>query len=80
MWCLKAKMFAAPTMVKRLVAQARASGSLGEGIKTITYAGGPMYMADIMEAVEVLGDKFVQVYGQGECPMGITAPGFGAYR
>jgi len=66
-------MFAAPTMVKRLVAQARASGSLGEGIKTITYAGGPMYMADIMEAVEVFGDKFVQVYGQGECPMGITA-------
>lgn len=66
-------MFAAPTMVKRLVAQARASGGLGEGIKTITYAGGPMYVADIMEAVEVLGDKFVQVYGQGECPMGITA-------
>jgi acyl-CoA synthetase (AMP-forming)/AMP-acid ligase II len=66
-------MFAAPTMVKRLVAQAGASGSRGEGIKTITYAGGPMYVADIIEAVEVLGDKFVQVYGQGECPMGITA-------
>ncbi|MCH1470282.1 MAG: AMP-binding protein [Planktomarina sp.] len=66
-------MFAAPTMVKRLVALARASGSLGEGIKTITYAGGPMYVADIIEAVDVLGDKFVQVYGQGECPMGITA-------
>ena len=30
-------------------------------------------MADIMEAVEVLGDKVVQVYGQGECPKGITA-------
>jgi len=56
-----------------LVAQARASCSLGEGIKTITYAGGPMYVADIIEAVDVLGDKFVQVYGQGECPMGITA-------
>ena len=32
-----------------------------------------MYLADIIAAVEVLGDKFVQVYGQGECPMGITA-------
>jgi len=32
-----------------------------------------MYLADIVAAVEVLGDKFVQVYGQGECPMGITA-------
>ena len=66
-------MFAAPTMVKRLVAQARAFGRRGEGLKTITYAGGPMYVADIMEAVDVLGDKFVQIYGQGECPMGITA-------
>jgi len=66
-------MFAAPTMVKRLVEHAKARGLTGEGIKTITYAGGPMYVADIIEAVEVLGDRFVQVYGQGECPMGITA-------
>ena len=32
-----------------------------------------MYLADIIEAVDVMGDRFVQVYGQGECPMGITA-------
>lgn len=32
-----------------------------------------MYLADIVEAVEVLGERFVQVYGQGECPMAITA-------
>ena len=66
-------MFAAPTMVKRLVDRARATRSTGAGIKTIIYAGGPMYVADIIAAVEVFGDKFVQVYGQGECPMGITA-------
>lgn len=66
-------MFAAPTMVKRLVDYAKASGDTGEGIRTISYAGGPMYTADIIEAVEVLGDRFVQIYGQGECPMGITA-------
>lgn len=65
-------MFAAPTMVKRLVDHARAEGKTGEGIKTIVYAGGPMYLADIEEAVQVLGDRFVQIYGQGECPMGIT--------
>ena len=68
-------MFAAPTMVKRLVDHAKAAGLDGDGIKTISYAGGPMYLADIIEAVEVLGDRFVQVYGQGECPMGITALG-----
>ncbi|MFT4715351.1 MAG: long-chain acyl-CoA synthetase [Paracoccaceae bacterium] len=66
-------MFAAPTMVKRLVERAKARGATGEGLKTITYAGGPMYVADIIEAVDVFGDKFVQVYGQGECPMGITS-------
>ena len=66
-------MFAAPTMVRRLVDEARARGETGEGLRTISYAGGPMYEADILEAVEVMGPRFVQVYGQGECPMGITA-------
>jgi len=66
-------MFAAPTMVKRLVEHAVATSQTGDGIKTIAYAGGPMYLADIIQAVDVMGDRFVQVYGQGECPMGITA-------
>jgi long-chain acyl-CoA synthetase len=67
-------MFAAPTMVRRLVDAARACGGTGEGLRTVVYAGGPMYEADILEAVEVMGPRFVQIYGQGECPMGITAP------
>ncbi|KFE36241.1 AMP-binding protein [Thioclava atlantica] len=66
-------MFAAPTMVRRLVDTAKATGASGKGIRTIVYAGGPMYEADILEAVEVMGARFVQIYGQGECPMGITA-------
>ncbi|MCB1517392.1 MAG: AMP-binding protein [Hyphomicrobiaceae bacterium] len=66
-------MFAAPTMVKRLVDVARADGRNGKGIKTIVYAGGPMYEADILDAVETMGPRFVQIYGQGECPMAITA-------
>ncbi|WP_299560300.1 AMP-binding protein [uncultured Sulfitobacter sp.] len=65
-------MFAAPTMVRRLVDHARATGQTGEGLRTITYAGGPMYEADILDAVDTMGARFVQVYGQGECPMGIT--------
>ena len=64
--------FAAPTMVRRLVAAARARGGTGEGIRTIVYGGGPMYLADITEAVEVMGPRFVQIYGQGESPMTIT--------
>lgn len=65
-------MFAAPTMVRRLVDVARDRDGQ-EGIKTIIYGGGPMYVADIIEAVEVMGPRFVQIYGQGECPMAVTS-------
>ncbi|BCH32343.1 AMP-dependent synthetase [Mesorhizobium sp. L-8-10] len=68
-----ASMFAAPTMVRRLVDAAEASKSQGEGLKTVVYGGGPMYQADIERAIAVFGDKFVQIYGQGESPMTITA-------
>lgn len=64
--------FAAPTMVKRLVAAAKAQGFDGTGIRTIIYGGGPMYKADIEEALDVLGPRFVQIYGQGETPMTIS--------
>ncbi|TDK42160.1 class I adenylate-forming enzyme family protein [Antarcticimicrobium luteum] len=67
------QMFAAPTMVHRMTAAAKAAGESGEGLRTIVYGGGPMYLADITEAVEHFGPIFVQIYGQGECPMGITA-------
>jgi long-chain acyl-CoA synthetase len=66
-------MFAAPTMVKRLTEGARTLGRSGDGLRTIVYAGGPMYNADIIDAVAHFGPIFVQIYGQGECPMGITA-------
>ncbi len=66
-------MFAAPTMIKRLTLQAKANGIRPEGLRTIVYGGGPMYSADIIEAVKVFGDIFVQIYGQGECPMAISA-------
>ena len=65
-------MFAAPTMVKRLTTFSKNNGNNGDGIRTIIYAGGPMYLSDIVEAVDQFGSLFIQVYGQGECPMGIT--------
>jgi long-chain acyl-CoA synthetase len=65
-------MFAAPTMVRRLVAHARAAGARGDGLRTIVYGGGPMYVADLKEALETFGPVFVQIYGQGESPMTIT--------
>jgi long-chain acyl-CoA synthetase len=66
-------MFAAPTMVRRLVDAAKKRSENGEGIRTIIYGGGPMYLADIKDAIATLGQRFVQIYGQGESPMTITA-------
>jgi len=63
-------MFAAPTMVKRLVDHPGATGSAG--LKTIIYGGGPMYVADCKAALARFGNKLVQIYGQGESPMTIS--------
>ncbi len=67
-----ASFFAAPTMVRRIVDIARARGGAPEGLATICYGGGPMYLADIEEALAVVGPHFAQIYGQGESPMTIT--------
>jgi long-chain acyl-CoA synthetase len=64
-------MFAAPTMVKRLV---EFPGDADTGnLKTIVYGGGPMYVADCKAAMARFGYKLAQIYGQGESPMTITA-------
>ena len=65
-------MFAAPTMVKRLVEHPAAAAGAPAGLKTIVYGGGPMYVDDIKIAMARLGGRFVQIYGQGESPMTIT--------
>ncbi len=67
-----ASFFAAPTMVRRLIDAAKTMPSRPTGLATIVYGGGPMYLADIEEALQVIGPHFAQIYGQGECPMTIT--------
>lgn len=66
-------LFAAPTMVHRLVEHVRATGADVSGFKTIVYGGGPMYADDLRNALSTMGNRFVQIYGQGESPMTITA-------
>jgi len=68
----RASFFAAPTMVRRLVDHVLHSGRKPDGLATITYGGGPMYLADIEQALRVIGPHFAQIYGQGESPMTIT--------
>jgi long-chain acyl-CoA synthetase len=63
-------MFAAPTMIKRLVA---APGDCPSGnIRTIIWGGAPMYVTDTVAALDRFGPCFAQIYGQGESPMTIS--------
>ena len=66
-------LFAAPTMVHRMVSLAKKAAPDLRGLKSVVYGGGPMYLEDIRGALEVMGNRFIQIYGQGECPMSITA-------
>jgi long-chain acyl-CoA synthetase len=65
-----ASFFAAPTMIVRLLAcpKARTPAAL----KTITYGGAPMYVADAERAIDLFGPRLYQLFGQGESPMTIT--------
>lgn len=65
-----ASMFAAPTMVVRLLASPAARTPAA--LKTIVYGGAPMYVADCLRAIELFGPRLYNLYGQGESPMTIT--------
>jgi long-chain acyl-CoA synthetase len=65
-------IFLAPTMVKRLIEHGSVSDLEPEALRLISYGGAPMYVADLKRALDLLGDKLAQLYGQGESPMTIT--------
>jgi len=66
----RTSMFAAPTMVNRL---AQFDGNrTTENLVAIVYGGAPMYVEDAQYALDRLGPKLVQIYGQGESPMTIS--------
>ena len=66
----RTSMFAAPTMVKRLV-ECPADCDV-ENIRTIVWGGAPMYVEDTLKALDRFGPRLAQIYGQGESPMTIT--------
>jgi long-chain acyl-CoA synthetase len=63
-------MFAAPTMVKRLIDSPASCNP--DSIRTIVWGGAPMYVEDTLKALDRFGARFAQIYGQGESPMTIT--------
>ncbi len=65
-------IFLAPTMVKRLIEHGSVADLQPQALRLITYGGAPMYVADLKRALDLLGNKLMQLYGQGESPMTIT--------
>ena len=65
--------FAAPTMVSRLINHSGFAAADHRGLRTIIYGGAPMHLETLLRAMDLLGPKFAQIYGQGEAPMTITA-------
>jgi len=65
--------FFAPTMVTRLINAPGLAAADTSNLKTIVYGGAPMYAEDCRKALDLLGPKLVQIYGQGESPMTITS-------
>ena len=65
-------LFAAPTMLTRLVHAPEVADADLSNLRTIYYGGGPMYVADLERALEIFGPRLYQLYGQGESPMTIT--------
>src|SRR6202522_1459542 len=65
--------FAAPTMVSRLINHSGFAAADHRGLRTIIYGGAPMHFETLQAAMNMLGPKLAQIYGQGEVPMTITA-------
>ena len=68
----RVSLFAAPTMLTRLVHAPQVAEADLANLRTIYYGGGPMYVADLERALEIFGPRLYQLYGQGESPMTIT--------
>ena len=65
-------IFLAPTMVKRLIEHGSVGELRPEALRLVSYGGAPMYVSDLKRALDLLGDRLCQLYGQGESPMTIT--------
>jgi long-chain acyl-CoA synthetase len=67
---LRPSMFAAPTMIRRLLDCAAECDPAR--IRTLISGGAPLYVEDAIETLQRFGPHLAQIYGQGESPMTIT--------
>nr|MBX2839158.1 AMP-binding protein [Gammaproteobacteria bacterium] len=65
-------MFTVPTILKLLVEAPEVDTFDHRSLRYVIYAGAPMYRADQVKALEVLGSVLVQYFGLGEVTGNIT--------
>ena len=66
-------LFAAPTMIVRLMNAPEIKKADLKNLKLLYYGGAPMHVEDVKRALKVFGNKkLAQIYGQGESPMTIS--------
>lgn len=65
----RVSLFAAPTMVMRLIDSPAIGEARTDRITTLIYGGAPMYRQDLIRALNALGPRLCQLYGQGESPV-----------
>jgi acyl-CoA synthetase (AMP-forming)/AMP-acid ligase II len=65
-------LFAAPTMLKRVIDSPAIERSDLSSLRSVIYGGGPTLLEDLLMAMEKLGPCLVQLYGMGETPMTIS--------
>ncbi|MFD2044581.1 class I adenylate-forming enzyme family protein [Ornithinibacillus salinisoli] len=65
-------IFLVPTMVNLMIQHPQFDSSKLAGVKSINMAGSPIAASKLKLALDKLGPKFVETYGQVEAPMCIT--------
>lgn len=65
-------MFTVPTILKRMVEATDVAHYDHSSLKHVIYAGAPMYRADQIRALDLLGPVIVQYFGLGEVTGAIT--------
>nr|WP_106779906.1 AMP-binding protein [Lysinibacillus timonensis] len=65
-------IFLVPTMVNLMVQHEQFDSEKLKTIKSINMAGSPIAAAKLQEAIDKIGTKFVETYGQVEAPMCIS--------
>ena len=65
--------FLVPTMIYVLLDHGATASANLSSLETVIYGASPMSPARMLQALEVIGPVFMQLFGQTECPNTITA-------